>query len=289
MTERSGADPLITSRRNPRVVDARKLAARKHRQRQGRFLVEGLQLLRMGLEAGARPREAFFCPERAEGEATASLLSDLAGAGAQVRRVSPDVLAALSDRDAPQGLLATFDLLDRPLAALPLPGDGLVLVLDRLQDPGNLGTLLRTADAAGAAAAILLEPCVDPFDPKAVRGSMGSLFHIPFARCAEPDEAFDALRAAGLRAIGADASGGRRWGEGLWAGGVALVLGNEARGLSPDVDAHIQARAWLPIYGAAESLNVAVAGGVLMYAWRRAREEATVRGSDGSTSPAREG
>jgi len=262
----------ISSRRNPRVVAARKLTQRKHRLQQGRFLVEGHQLIWMGLEAGARPREVFWCAEAAAGDHTAELLLERAvDAGAAVIGLARPVMEALAQRDEPQALLATFDLLGEQAdtAGRGMQPGSLVVVLDRLQDPGNIGTLIRTADAVGAAAVGILEPSVDPFDPKAVRGSMGSLFNVPLVFA---DDAAALLRwaaAGGRRLVGADATGGVPWGEGLMDGGLALVLGNEARGLSEDVAALVAERARLPIAGRAESLNVAVAGGVLMYAWLR--------------------
>jgi TrmH family RNA methyltransferase len=171
--------------------------------------------------------------------------------------------------------VATFALPETPIETLALSRDGLVVVLDRLQDPGNVGTLIRTADAVGADAVILIEPCVDPFDPKTVRGSMGSLFNVPLARTSDVPALFNWLCNQGLRPVGADAHQGKIWGRGAWEGGVALILGNEAQGLSDDVSAHIEEWARLPIVGKAESLNVAVAGGVLMYAWLRANQAQT--------------
>ena len=148
-------------------------------------------------------------------------------------------MASLSERDEPQGIVATFHIPEASLADVKLSGRELVVVLDRLQDPGNLGTLIRTADAAGAAAIILVEPCVDPLDPKTLRGSMGSLFNMPVISTKDVAGLFAWLRGRGLRPIGADPHRGALWGEGLWRGGVALVLGNEARGLSPDVAAQV--------------------------------------------------
>ncbi|MCB0004198.1 MAG: RNA methyltransferase, partial [Anaerolineae bacterium] len=170
--------PLITSRQNRRIVEVRKLAERKNRQRSGRFLVEGVKLLAMGLQAGASPIEAFYCPKQA-GPAATRIARDLQAAGAELLEVTPEVMDALAERDAAEGIVATFALFERSPEELRLSGSELVLVVDRLQDPGNLGTLIRIADAVGAAAVALVEPCVDPFDPKTVRGSMGSLFHVP--------------------------------------------------------------------------------------------------------------
>lgn len=259
----------ITSRQNRRIVEARKLAERKHREQQGRFLVEGVRLLEMALQAGAQPRELFVSSEQLIGTAE-TLLDAMALAGAELVAVSPDVLASLIEREAAEGLVVTFDLFETSLDKLWLNAQTLVLVLDRLQDPGNVGTLIRTADAVGAAAVVLVEPCVDPFDPKVVRGSMGSLFNVPLVRTGDVPGLFDWLHGHGLHIVGADSRRGIDWGEGLWPGNLALVLGNEARGLSEDVAAQIDAWAKLPIAGKAESLNVAVAGGVLMYAWLRA-------------------
>jgi len=261
---------MITSTHNPRIVEARKLDQRKQRREQGRFPVEGLQLLHMALDGGARPIEVFYCEEQFDGPEAPALLERFRAAGAHLLAVSPHVMQALSERDAPQGLVATFALFETPLDEIRLAGNELVVVLDRLQDPGNMGTLIRTADAAGAAAVILIEPCVDPFDIKTVRGSMGSLFNVPLVHTTDVPGLFDRLRRSGLRRVGADARLGEAYGQGLLQGGVALVLGNEARGLSEDVRRHVDAWARLPIAGKAESLNVAVAGGVLMYEWLRA-------------------
>jgi TrmH family RNA methyltransferase len=256
---------VISSTRNPRIVALRKLSTRKHRTAAGRFAVEGLQSLGMALDAGAVAREVIYCPALFGADPAPALLDRFAAAGADLIEVAPHVMESLSERDRPAGLIAVFDLLARPLDALPLSDDGPLLVLDRLSDPGNLGTLFRTADAVGAAALILLTPAADPHDPKAVRASMGSLFNVPFAVADDPAAVFAAL--AGHRVIAADAHAGTRWDHADWGGPVALVLGREAGGLSLDVDTHIATRVNLPVSGQADSLNVAVAAGVLLYAW----------------------
>ncbi len=259
----------ISSTRNARIVEARKLDQRKHRERQGRFLVEGLQLIEMAERAGLRPLEVFYAAELLRTPAARALLVRLRAAGAEILPVTADVLASLAERDLSQGLLATFPLFSAELASLRLSDQDLVLVLDRLQDPGNLGTLVRTADAAGARAVILVEPTVDPFHPKAVRATMGSLFHVPVARTGDLPALASALSLAGLRAVAADPYEGSLWGEGVLTGGVALLLGNEGRGLSEDVRDMAEGWARLPMVGRAESLNVAEAGSILMYLWLR--------------------
>lgn len=277
---------MITSAKNPRIIEARKLAERKYRRRQDRFLVEGLQLLSLAVEVMAtppgrervKPLELFYCEELFTGETAPRLLKQLTRAGAEPLAVAPNVMDSLSEREVSQGLAATFSLssLESSFDDLPLSPASqatLLLLLDRLQDPGNLGTLIRTADAVGVKAVILLEPSVDPFDPKTVRGTMGSLFTVPFARVSNPAEAFARLTGLGYRLVGADGQRGQLpWQSEVLSGPVALVLGNEARGLSPDLRPHLQDYVRLPLRGHAESLNVSIAGGVLMYEWLRVNE-----------------
>lgn len=264
-----GDQETITSVRNKHIVALRKLDQRKHRQRQGRFAVEGLQLLHMALDAGARPLELFYCEALFAGPEAPALLTRAAALGSRALPVSEVVMRALSDRTAPQGLVATFGLLWRSWAAMPVGATDLVVVVDRLNDPGNLGTIIRTADAVGAAAVALVTPCVDPFDPKTVRATMGSVFNVPLIEVEDPSSLFARVKQEGLRVIGADAHLGRPWDDSIWPGGAALILGNEAQGLSDDLRPAVDAWASLPMVGRAESLNVAVAGGVLMYAWLR--------------------
>lgn len=228
-----------------------------------------------------QPREVFYCESLFGGETAPRLLAALTRAGAEAIPVAENVLNSLSEREASQGLTATFTLsaLEWPAAQLLAALTGapaeqrLVLVLDRLQDPGNLGTLLRTADAVHAAAVVLLEPCVDPFDPKTVRGSMGSLFTIPFSRVPSPGAILPQLAALGYRLVGADANQGSTvWRSDALNGAAALVLGNEARGLSADVQPFLTHAVSLPLRGHAESLNVSVAGGILLYEWLRVNQ-----------------
>jgi len=297
------SNPLpIRSVRNRKLVEVRKLSQRKHRVRQDRFLVEGLQLLGMaverirsdaaeGREARVVPAELFYCEELFVGETAPRLLGALTEAGAEPIPVAPHVLESLSERDVSQGLAATFEMsaleasVDE-IVDLQRDGATLIVVLDRLQDPGNLGTLIRTADAVGADAIVLLEPMVDPFDPKTVRATMGSLFAIPIARTEDPAALRSEFDRVGRPVIGADAGGPSAWEEAVLEGSIALALGNEARGLSSDVRTIVERTVGLPLRGGAESLNVAIAGGVLMYEWLRVNR-ASVPGSDRPASPGR--
>ncbi len=282
-------DGIITSTKNQRIVDARKLGQRKHRLRQNRFLVEGLQLLSLAVEAAYKapdrvvPLDVFYSEEHFTGETAPRLVSQLSELGATALPVAPNVLDTLSDRDTAQGILATFTLgtLEYSLSDLNTlqtnvkPSHSqishkLILILDQLQDPGNLGTLIRTADAAGVRAIILREPCVDPFDPKTIRGTMGSIFTIPFIRTDDFSAVVSQLSTNEYRLVGADGRLGKSsWTSEVLAGSVGLILGNEARGLDEHIQAEVNDYVALPLLGQAESLNVAVAGGVLMYEWVR--------------------
>jgi TrmH family RNA methyltransferase len=263
---------MITSTSNRHIVEARKLRQRKHRQEQGLFLLEGLQLLTMALDAGLPPWQVFYCPEQLTGQQGPALIDRFSQTSAELLPVTPSVMAALSERDGPQGIVATFPLFAAQLTDLRLTGAELVLILDRPQDPGNLGGLIRTADAVGAAGVVILEPAVDLFDPKAIRASMGSLFNLPVVATPDP-AALDWLAQRGLAPTGASEHAAEPWGEIALRGGCALVLGNEARGLSPDVTPRIRRWVSLPMRGKAESLNVGVAGGILMYLWLRVNEK----------------
>ena len=266
--------PVITSTSNRRIVDARKLRQRKYRDRTDSFLVEGLQIIYMAWEAGMMPVEVFYCESLFRNRAAEELMDRLragVSGGSDVDTalipVSEEVLDSLASRSASQGIVAVYKRHYTRLESLSFTGGELVVVLDRLRDPGNIGTLIRAADAAGASAVISLLPAAGAFDPKAVRSSMGSLFNVPIVVSESVGPVFASLHGAGLRSVAADPYEGVLWGRGLWEGGVGLVLGNEAQGLSEDVREQVQEWARLPLVGKAESLNVSIAGGVLMYAW----------------------
>ncbi len=258
----------IASARNRQVVWARRLRQRKYRHAERRFLVEGLQLIHMGLEGGHRPELLFYCEELFAGPGAPAIWERCRAAGTTLVPVTAAVMATLSERDTCAGLLGVFPFVEREPRDLALPaGAALALLLDRLQNPGNLGTLIRTADAAGAAAVLVLEPGADLYDPTAVRATMGSLFSLPLVRGRDPAALLALVPAPDWQVLGADPHAGALWDLVDWPARLALVLGNEARGLSPDVRARVNSWVRLPMAGRAESLNVAVTGGILMYAW----------------------
>ena len=278
----------ITSTSNPRIIDARKLSQRKHRTRQGRFAAEGLQVLGMAVEAMAstegaahiRPDVVFDCETLFTTDTAPRIRSALEKAGAEVIHVSQRVLESLSDRSHSQGLVATFSIeallqsLD-PLLLGASEDPSLLLVLDRPQYPGNIGTLIRTADAVGAIAVVVIEPAGDPFDPKCIRATMGSVFAVPLVRMHDAEQ-LATWSHAGIRWVAADlASGESVWEGKPLRGSIGLILGNEGEGVQDALRSLSPRSVLLPQRGHAESLNVSVAGGVLMYEWMRVNQLAS--------------
>lgn len=201
------------------------------------------------------------------------LVAKIADAGIPVHLVSGEVMDELAQTVTPQGLLAVCDFVDVPLSAVINPESTLVTLLANVRDPGNAGTVLRTADAAGAHAVIFADASVDPYNGKCVRASAGSLFHLPVAAGVKLGDAVATMREAGLRILAADGQAGTSLDDpGLrarLAEPTAWIFGNEAWGLPPDLVALADESVAVPIYGRAESLNLAAAAAVCLYASAR--------------------
>ncbi|MCA1218128.1 TrmH family RNA methyltransferase [Streptomyces sp. 8L] len=274
------ATPELISPRSARVTAARRLAKRSFRAKERKFLAEGPQAVREAVRhrTGGRPTllELFVTEEAAGryGDLVAAARAD----GALIHHASDAVVADLADTVTPQGLLGVCRFLDTPFAEVVAARPRLVAVLAHVRDPGNAGTVLRCADAAGADAVVLTDASVDPYNPKAVRASAGSLFHLPVAVGVPVEEAVAALGAAGVRVLAADGAGDADLDGELDAGtmGVptAWVFGNEAWGLPEETRALADAVVRVPIHGRAESLNLATAAAVCLYASARAQRTA---------------
>ncbi len=276
---------MLTNPRADRVKAYAKLRMRSHRLREGLFLVEGPQAVREALEYDAgrsrseRSIVEFFTTEWAL-EKHEDIAELVRRSGTSVTYAEPDVIAALADTATPQGMLAVCRMIDVPLAELLAGRPRLLAVLARIQDPGNAGTILRAADSAGAAGVVFLPETVDPYNPKVVRSTAGSLFHVPFALAGE--DWLEQMRTAGLTILAADGYGetdldallddaAAQGSEALLAKPTAWLFGNEAQGLSEEEEQSAHARVRVPIYGKAESLNVSTAATVCLYASARAQ------------------
>ncbi len=256
---------VIRSRSNPLF---KRLAALKQRADQELCLLEGPKLIEEALSAGVAIREAVAGP-RAEAQRGA-LLALLRSNGVPVRLFDEALVASLSDAETSQGLVA---IAERPRAdeSRLYTGTPLILVAVAVQNPGNLGALLRSAEAAGATGAYLTSGCADPYSWKALRGSMGSAFRLPVLGGLSLDEALKHLQARQVAIIAATADAAESYDGFDWRGSVALLLGNEGAGLPPDVVRAATARVRIPISGTVESLNVSAAAAVLLFEAARQR------------------
>lgn len=257
---------VITSRSNPIVQRVRRLGERRHRKREGLFVVTGGQPVWRAAESGWRIDTLIACDELIGNDAARDMVVELASRGVRVVHVSPEVFAAMSDREGITGVAAVVEQRTVPLAEV---GGDLVVVLDAVANPGNLGTIVRTADAVDAAAVVLVGDTTDPWAPAAVKASMGAVFGVPISTVRSLDEVFAWARDTAFTTWAtsgyADA--------GLWdtplTGPVAVIFGSEGDGLPvPALDA-ADRRIAIPMRGTAESLNLAVAAGVVLYDIRR--------------------
>jgi TrmH family RNA methyltransferase len=248
------------------------LLRRAGRERAGRFLVEGAQAVREAVRSG-HVHDLFVTPAAADRHP--GLLTEARAAGARITPLDDRAAASLSDTVTPQGLVAVCDLLDVGLDDALAGSPSLVAVCAGVADPGNAGTVIRVADAAGADAVLLAGDTVDPHNGKAVRASTGSVFHLPLARERDAGAALDACRGAGLVLLVADGHGELDLHDpaaaAVLGGRVAWVFGGEARGVPDTVAARADHRVRVPIHGRAESLNLAAAAAICLYASVAAR------------------
>jgi len=245
---------------------ARDLRRRKARERHRLFTAEGVRTVEELIRSTLHIRGVLVAPQLAEAPRGAALLADLRARGAEVLEVSPQEFSSAAETDSPQGVLAIADVPPHSLDTLDLPPAARLVVLDAVQDPGNVGTIVRTAAALGTAAVVAMPGTVDLWNAKVVRSAMGAVFFLP----AIPStwDALDAFRHRESFALwGADGAGTPVY-ELKPPERLALVVGNEGAGLSDDARQRVDRLAALPIASTVESLNVAVATGILLYQLR---------------------
>jgi RNA methyltransferase, TrmH family len=256
----------ITSRSNPLIKLAGSLRERKERNRSGLFVVEGILHVGEAAEAGWAIDAILYAPDRLESEFAHRLIAEQSARGVRCESVSAPVFESISEKEHPQGILAIVRQQAWALTALSTRGLRFAAAVVAPQDPGNVGTILRTIDAVGADALILVDGGADPFHPSAVRAGMGTLFWKPVAQA--PFGEFAAwVREHGYRLIGSSAHGSADY-RSLAPDDrpLILLLGSEQKGLSPEQSAACEQVVSLPMSGRASSLNLAVAAGILLYA-----------------------
>jgi len=260
---RTQASVEITSPANPRVKQLVALRHRRARDRAGVTLVEGLEELGLALAAGARPVALYVCPELA-GPGAQQMIDRVRDLGAEVIRVSRAVFGKIAYRESPDGWLAVLPAVRTSLAALEPGACPLVLICEGVEKPGNLGAILRTADAAGVAAVIAADPVTDWANPNVVRASKGTVFSVPVAS-ATTDEVFAWLEERGLALVAAAPDGDVLLTDADLSGPTAIAVGSEARGLPAAWLERADARLRIPMFGRADSLNVSASAAILVY------------------------
>lgn len=260
---------MITSPDNPRLKQARTLLEPKGRRKQGRCLVEGVRLIEEAMRAGHSPALVFFTGQAQQNQRAAELLHAVEKLNVPAQELSPALFKTLSDTVSSQGVIAVL-----PIPSVTLLRDaGLILVLDQIRDPGNLGTILRAAEAAGVSRVVLTPGCVDPWNPKVVRSGMGAHFRLPLV--APGNWAAVAGSVEGRSVWLADACGATPYDAVDWTGSCALVIGGEAAGLSAEAEQLGTGRVMIPMAGPVESLNAAMAATVLVFEAARQRRHAS--------------
>jgi TrmH family RNA methyltransferase len=261
---------VIESTANPRVKAWLRLRDRRERDSTGLTLVDGVREVGRALDAGADVVEAIVGPALAAREDGRTMLTRLGAIGVPVVEVSEPVLARLAFGDRSDGVVAVVGIPELSLEALALEDSPLVVVLEGVEKPGNLGAVLRSADGAGADAVIAADPRTDLFNPNAIRASLGTIFSIPIAAASGP-EVLGWCRQRGLKIVAARVDSASSYTDVDLRGGVSLVLGSEATGLTPVWDVPDVVATRIPMLGVADSLNVAAAAAVLLYEARRQR------------------
>jgi TrmH family RNA methyltransferase len=261
---------LITSARNPRVEALVDLHSRRGRERSGRMLVEGHDEISLALASGAEPSALYFCPSLVRDTAQLSMVERAREVGAEVFELSPRVFEKVAYRQSPDGWLAEFPAISSALDRLRLGADPILLICERVEKPGNLGAILRTAEAAGVDAVIASPPVTDWGNPNTVRASRGALFAVPVAE-APPAELVRWLREQGLAIAVTSPQGGVPFTSVDLSGGLAIVLGSESHGVQGLWEELADVRVRVPMFGRVNSLNVAATAAILTYEVLRQR------------------
>jgi len=259
----------ISSAANPLVKRMRLLANRKHRREQGAFVVEGLQPVWRAVTAGWDIEALIVDPDLRPDSPAAAMVGDQEARGVRVVRLTRDLFDRVSSRDGSVGLAAIVRSRDTDLADLAVTPGSVFIALHQIGNPGNLGTIIRTADAVGSAGVILLGDTTDPFAPTSVKASMGSIFATRIARAREPRAFLDWALANGVAVLAASGTASVDHWNASYQAPLTLLLGSEGEGLPDELLAAADQRIRIPMTGTAESLNVAAAAAILLYETRR--------------------
>lgn len=255
---------IISSPQNDRVKDLVRLRDRRHRDRTGQFLIEGFREISRAVDASIRIESLFVCPSLFLGPNENDLIERMREAGTEIVELAETPFRKVSYRDRPEGLLAVAPQFDTALSGLPVAATPLLLVAESIEKPGNLGTMLRTADAVGADGVIVADATTDPFNPNVVRASTGTLFTVPLA-VASSEETIEWLRTNSVSIVATTPDTSTEIWDADLTGAAAVVIGAEQYGLSDAWLEAADARIRIPMAGMADSLNAAMAAGVVLF------------------------
>ncbi len=258
------ADLIIESTKNPRVKTVNKLRKAKQRAALKRTVVEGFREIRRAFENSWTFIELYYCPELYLDADENRLVDEIRQSGIPVFRCSEAAFRKMSYRDTPDGLMALSPLVGRTLSELQLPENPLILIAEDLEKPGNLGTMLRTADAAGVDAVIACSSSTDLNNPNVIRASIGTIFFIPVAE-AETGETFEWLKQHNIQSLAAVPDAAEEYTDTDMRGGTAIVVGAEDEGLSDEWISGADRKVRIPMLGNNDSLNVSTAAAILLY------------------------
>lgn len=265
----SGGMKEITAPSNPIIKDIRLLTQKKGREREGLFIAEGLKLIIDALEQGWAIRYFVMAKEAKNQALVMTIAAKAMAAGALVIEASPKVLSAITRRDNPQNAVAVFEQKWTDPRQFSTPDDSVIVALDRVRDPGNLGTIIRTADATGAKAVILVGDCTDPFALETVRATMGSIFAMPLMQMSH-QELLTFSKAQKAQLVGTHLKGAVDYRSVDYQGRkTMLLMGNEQSGMPDDMAQACDHLVRIPQVGRADSLNLAIATGVTLFEIRR--------------------
>jgi TrmH family RNA methyltransferase len=256
---------IITSTGNPLIKRIRKLRDRKHRREQGVFLVDGVQPVWRAVDAGASIELLVVAPELTRGGPAEQLVADFEAAGGEVARLSGEAFASISERDGPTGVAAIVRCPSTTLGDLQVGADSVFVGLHEVANPGNLGTIVRTADSFGVAGIVLVGASADPYAPAAVKASMGSLFAVPVVTQVSIDDLLGWAGAHRLTTIATSARGTVPVADVTFVKPSLVLFGSEGAGLPAGVVDRSDRAVRIPMRGSASSLNLAVAAGIVLY------------------------
>lgn len=280
------ARPLITSLTNDKVKDVIRLRQRSHRDERNQMLIEGYREITRAVSNSHNPTELFICPEMFQGPNEGGLIETCLAAGSGVTECAAAVFAKMAYRDRPDGLLAVAPQVRRRIEDLALPGNPLLVIAESVEKPGNLGTILRSADAAGVHAVLVCDRCTDINNPNVVRASIGAIFSLPVVE-APTAVIVPWLQERGIRILSASPHAHTLYTDEDMSHGTAIVLGSEQYGLSEEWMRAADRQVRIPMLGQSDSLNVAAAATILLF--EAVRQRGWGRGSAPRPEPRKEG